>query len=278
MTRRAASPATTRPATAAVLALACAALLVAGCESRGPVASPQVQPQELPPIKQQEATPRYKAELRTELAAGYFDRGQYDVSLEELAEAIKFDPTYAKIYSIYGLVYTELGDDPKAEANFRRGLELAPGDSEIRQNWGWYLCTHGKPRDAIAEFEAAIANPLYRTPEIALINAGKCSVQIGDTTAADRYLRRALTLKPGNPIAAYNLALLSYRGGRTDEARALMRVVMVENNPPPEALHLGACVERRLGDRQSEQSYVMQLKNRYPNSAEARAIAGGTCE
>ena len=188
MTRRAASPATTRPATAAVLALACAALLVAGCESRGPVASPQVQPQELPPIKQQEATPRYKAELRTELAAGYFDRGQYDVSLEELAEAIKFDPTYAKIYSIYGLVYTELGDDPKAEANFRRGLELAPGDSEIRQNWGWYLCTHGKPRDAIAEFEAAIANPLYRTPEIALINAGKCSVQIGDTAAADRYL------------------------------------------------------------------------------------------
>ena len=27
---------------------------------------------------------RYKAELRTELGAGYFNRGQYDVALEEL--------------------------------------------------------------------------------------------------------------------------------------------------------------------------------------------------
>ena len=57
-----------------------------------------------------------------------------------------------------------------------------------------------------------------------------------------------------------------------------MRLVMQETNPPPEALYLGMCVERRLGDRQAEQSYVMQLRNRYPNSAEARAIEGGTCE
>lgn len=262
-----------------------AAVLVAGCESnpfsrksdasKGPA---QVQAQDLPPIKQQEATPRYKAELRTELAAGYFERGQYDVSLEELEAAVKFDPTYPKIYSIYGLVYAELGENAKAEQNFRRGLELAPTDSEIRQNWGWYLCTHGKPREAIVEFEAAIANPLYRNPEIALINAGKCSVQIGDVAAADRYLRRALSLNPGNPIAAYNLALLTYRAGRYDEARALMRLVMRETNPPPEALYLGMCVERTLGDRSAEQSYVMQLRNRYPKSAEAEAIASGKCE
>jgi len=262
-----------------------AAFLVAGCESnpftRKSDASnvqQQQQQQDLPPIKQQEATPRYKAELRTELAAGYFERGQYDVALEELAAALGFDPTYPKLYSIYGLVYTELGDKPKAEQNFRKGLELAPTDSEIRQNWGWYLCTHGKPREAIAEFEAAIANPLYRSPEVALINAGKCSVLIGDLAQADRYLRRALALKPANSIAAYNLALLSFRGGRLDESRALMRVVMIETNPPPEALYLGMCVERKLGDRQAEQSYIMQLRNRYPRSAEADAIVGGNCE
>ena len=95
---------------------------------------------------------------------------------------------------------------------------------------------------------------------------------------ADQYLRRALALKPGNPVAAYNLALLSYRGGRVDEARALMRFVMTQTAPPPEALYLGMCIERRLGDAQAEQSYVTQLKNRYPNSAEARAVPTGVCE
>ncbi|MFO1309199.1 MAG: type IV pilus biogenesis/stability protein PilW [Burkholderiales bacterium] len=260
-------------------AAALAVALLAGCESK-PLKPelPQQQPQAMPLIKQEEATPRYKAELRTELAAGYFERGQYDVALEELAEAIKFDPTYPQIYNVYGLVYTELGDERKAEEYFRRGLDLAPTDSEIRHNWGWYLCTHGKPRESIAEFEAALRNPLYKTPETALINAGKCSAAAGDTAAADQYLRRALALKPGNPVAAYNLALLSYRGGRVDEARALMRLVMAQTAPPPEALYLGMCIERRLSDSQAEQSYVTQLKNRYPNSAEARAIPTGACE
>ena len=57
-----------------------------------------------------------------------------------------------------------------------------------------------------------------------------------------------------------------------------MRLVMGQNPPPPEALYLGMCIERRLQDRQAEDSYVMQLKNRYPNSAETRAIATGVCE
>ena len=265
----------------ATVAAALAAVLVAGCDtfsSKKETASPPAPAvQQPPPIKQEEATPRYKAELRTELAAGYFERGQYDVALEELGEAVKFDPTYPKLYSIYGLVYAELGDDAKAEANFRRALDLAPSDSEIRGNWGWYLCTHGKARESIAEFEAALRNPLYKTPEIALINAGKCSAQIGDSAAADQYFRRALVMKPGNPVAAYNLALLSYRENKLEQSRALMRFVMTQNPPPPEALYLGMCVERKLGDKQAETSYVTQIRNRYPNSAEARAIAGN-CE
>lgn len=265
----------------ASLAAVAAVVLVAGCDtfSSKKESTPVQQPmsQQLPPIKQEEATPRYKAELRTELAAGYFERGQYDVALEELGEAVKFDPTYPKLYSIFGLVYTELGDEPKAESNFRRALDLAPSDSEIRGNWGWYLCTHGKARESIGEFEAALRNPLYKTPEIALINAGKCSAQIGDLAAADQYFRRALLMKPGNPIAAYNLALLSYRGAKLDDARALMRFAMAQNPPPAEVLYLGMCVERKLGDKPAEDSYVTQLKNRYPNSAETRAL-GGPCE
>ncbi len=266
----------------ALLAAVLSVIAVPGCDTfsskkDAPPAPAVVQPQQLPPIKQEEATPRYKAELRTELAAAYFERGQYDVALDELAEAVKFDPTYPKLYSIYGLVYTELGDNAKAEENFRRALDLAPSDSEIRGNWGWYLCTHGKPKESIGEFEAALRNPLYKSPEIALINAGKCSAQAGDTAAADQYFRRALAMRPGNPVAAYNLALLSYRAGKLDDARTLMRFVMAQSAPPPEGLFLGMCVERKLGDKAAEASYVTQLKNRYPKSAEALAIEG-PCE
>ena len=143
-----------------------------------------------------------------------------DVALEELNEAVKIDPNNARIYNIYGLVYTQLGENPKAEENFRRGLALAPDDSEIRQNWGWYLCQTGRPRESIAEFEAAVRNPLYKTPWIALINAGKCSAASGDAVAAQGFYRRALTASPNNPEAAYNFALLQYKSG---ELRRLAR-------------------------------------------------------
>jgi type IV pilus assembly protein PilF len=254
-----------------------AALACAGCASKGanPGAAPEPQ---AAPVKAQEATVAQRAQIRTDLAAGYYERGQMEVALEELAEAQRLDPNYARTYSIYGLVYTVMGETQKAEDNFRRAIALAPNDSEIRHNWGTFLCSTGRAREAIPEFEQAIRNPLYKTPEKPLINAGKCSVTLGDTAAADRYFRQALSVAPNNPIAAYNLALLSYRATKLDEARAWMRPVMQQQTPPPEALYLGMCIERKQGDRQAELSYTSQLRNRFPDSAEAKALATGNCE
>ena len=269
-----------------VLAIAALAVALAGCQSN-PFAQqqqppqpqgPQIQPAAPVRVEQTVVTPRQRAEAHTDLAAGYYERGQMDIALEELAIAEKLDATYPRIYNLFGLVHAVMGELPKAESNFRRALELAPNDSETRHNWGWYLCTHGRASESIAEFEQAIRNPLYRTPEVALVNAGKCSASIGDANAADQYFRRALQMRPNDPTAAYNLALLGYKAGRLPESRALMRVVMQQTTPPPEALFLGMCVERKLGDRQSEQSYALQLRNRYPQSAETAAIALGGCE
>jgi type IV pilus assembly protein PilF len=222
------------------------------------------------------ATPRQRAELHTDLAAGYYERGQFDVALEELAIASQLDSTYPRIYNVYGLVYTMLDDPQKAEASFGRALSLAPDDSDIRHNWGAYLCTHGRAAQSIPEFEQVIRNPLYKSPEVALINAGKCSAAIGKTAEAEAYFRRALAMQPANPTASYNLALLTYKSGRYADSRALLRTVMQQANPPPETLFLGVCVERKLGDRAAETSYTTQLRNRFPDAAETRAVATGT--
>ncbi len=200
------------------------------------------------------------------------------VALEELGEAVRLDPTNARAFNIYGLVYTMLGDEAKATESFGRALALAPNDSEIRHNWGWYLCSHGKAREALKEFEAALKNPLYRTPEIALVNAGRCAASLGDVKAAEDYYRRALASAPNDANAAYGLALLAYKGAHFEEARNWMKRALARPNPTPDTLYLGMCIERKLGDRQAELSYVSQLRNRYPEAPETRAIASGTCE
>ena len=223
-------------------------------------------------------SPKERAKLHADLAAGYFERGRMDVALEELNEAALLDPNEARIYNLYGLVFAMLGENPKAELNFQRALALAPQDSDIHHNWGWYLCSNGRPRESIPEFERAVSNPLYRTPEVALVNAGRCSIAFGDLAGADAFFRRGQAISPNNPGAIYGLALVSYRLGRLDEARMWTRRLTQQPLVPPEALYLGMCIERKTGDRGAEQSYISQLRNRYPDSAETKAIPTGICE
>ncbi|MEP6996163.1 MAG: type IV pilus biogenesis/stability protein PilW [Betaproteobacteria bacterium] len=248
-----------------------AALLIAACSSN-PATTPPERPTRETPPPQQMASAHERARLHTDLGSGYYERGQMDVAITELNTAVALEPTYAPAYNIFGLIYAVLGEDRKAEQNFERALQLAPNDPDVHHNWGWYLCQHKRERESLAQFEAAVSDSLYRTPEIALVNAGRCAQVIGDMRAAEGYFRRALAGQPTNALANYGLAQIAYKEGRYDDARASMRRAMQTNNPSPEALRLGMCIERKLGDRQSELSYTSQLRNRYPDAPETRAI------
>jgi type IV pilus assembly protein PilF len=260
------------PIPSTIVALA----LLAGCNSTPKAPEPPQVQATIP--AQQPASPAERARMHTELAGGYYERGQMAIAIEELNLAVATDPNYAPAYNTYGLVYAVLGNDSKAEQSFQRALALAPNDSDVHHNWGWYLCQHKREREALGQFEIAVSNSLYRTPEIALVNAGRCAQTIGDVRAAESYFRRALAVQPGNALASYGLALIAYKEARYDEARKWMRPAVQTTTPPPEALYLGVCVERKLGDSQAELSYVSQLRNRYPNSAETRAVTTESCE
>ena len=110
------------------------------------------------------------------------------------------------------------------------------------------------------------------------VRPGRCSVAFGDTAGAEVFFRRAVAGAPNNAGANYGLALIAYRAGRLDEARGFARRLTQQPASAPEALYLGMCIEKKAGDRSAELSYVSQLRNRYPDSAETKAIATGACE
>ncbi|MCL2310799.1 MAG: type IV pilus biogenesis/stability protein PilW [Proteobacteria bacterium] len=257
----------------ALLLVACA-----GTSGTPPATSQELQPTGKVQLQSTPTSPRSQAEAHTALALGYYERGQFDVALEELNEAKKLDDRYAMIYNGYGLVYSYTKEDAKASTNFQRAIELDPGNPEIRHNWGWFLCTSGRARESLAEFDRVALDPLYKTPEIAFTNAGRCALSINDKVTARQYLQRALNAKPNYPQAAYSLVEISYSEGKLDEARALMRIVMRNPTPTVDALFLGACIERKLNDKKAEESYILQLQNRYPKAEQTQRIATpGSC-
>ncbi|MCC7081556.1 MAG: type IV pilus biogenesis/stability protein PilW [Burkholderiales bacterium] len=252
-----------------VLAIVLAVLLVACAQQ--PVTQPPLTPQA--PMTPQQSDARTRAELHTQLGAGYFELRNYAVALEELNEALRADPNHSPAYNMLGLVYMALREDAAAEQNFTHALRLNPVDSDANNNYGWFLCQRQRYAEGIKYFLDAIKNPLYQTPDKSFVNAGLCARTSGDDAAAEQYFKRALSAQPVQPTALYQLADLAFK--RNDIAAAKTYVTRLNQTGTTlgaEALWLALRIERRLGDRDAEASYGLQLRRNFPNSRETQAL------
>ena len=126
-------------------------------------------------------------------------------------------------------------------------------------------------------FGTSSRSALLRSGMMTRLIPARCAARIGDRKGAEGYLQRALNVSPGNPNAYYLMANLAYKAGELELARSRMRNVMAFPVPSAEALLLGACVEKKLGDKPAEASYTYQLKQRYPNASETKLADAGSC-
>ena len=258
-------------------------LVLALCVVLYPWSAAQAQNRSEPPQPEalRSATPKdavTRAKLRTELAALYFQSGDHIVALEELTLALSVNPDYAPAYSLRGLVLYHIREFDSAERDFKRALSLDEKNPEISNNYGWYLCQTGKAKESIDYFQRAIRNPLYRTPEIAWLNAGACYIKLNDLDAAEEALRRILRFTPENPQALYHMATVAYRRGNFDAAKVYLLTAVKQVDPNAEMLWLKTRIDRRLGDRVSEESFAAQLRRKYPDSTEYRELLKGNYE
>lgn len=212
------------------------------------------------------------ADLHTALGAGYLQEGALDVALRELEESLKLNPRSASAHATMALLQLRLSKPELAGEHYRRALALAPSDPEIRNNYGVYLCGLGKAKEADAQFRCAIANPLYRTPALAYTNAAECALRNGDSTHAEADLLTAIQIDPSFATASLILAELKYEAGDARAAREhLARYVRRAGQTAP-GLALGIRVETALGDLDRAASYRMLLKDRFPDSPQAREL------
>lgn len=226
------------------------------------------------------ADARSRAKIHTELASLYFQGGNMAVALEELGIAIGADADYAPAYNVRGLVHAYLRELDDAEADFRKAIKLAPNDPEVNNNYGWFLCQTGKERQSIAYFLNALKNPLYATPDRAYANAGSCALKVGDLEGAEHYLQQAIRLsRDGGEMARVQLATVSYRSGKFDDARQRVgSALRIMDQPTAEALWLALRIERKLGNREAESGFAAQLRSRYPGSPEYQEFLKGNFE
>jgi len=221
------------------------------------------------------ADAQVRAKAHTELAAAYYGIGNMGVALQEAQIASAADPNYAPAYNVQALVSMDLKDNSAAEASFQRGLKIAPDDPDLNHNYGWFLCQTGRAKQAQPYFRKALANPLYTSPSRTYAAAGRCLLDSDDPKQAAEYFERALRLDPGNSNALLPFANVLYKRGQFEQARELVERYNRSSPPNAEALWLAVRVERKLGNRLAEGSYAAQLRLRFPQSTENKALQRG---
>jgi len=246
------------------LVVTLAALLLAGCQS-----TPAEKSASGPDDKEKVAA------LNTQLGIEYMKDGDNELALKKLEKADEIDPTYADAHNALGLLRNRLGQYDEAETAFKAALRHAPGNSFALNNYGQFLCQQQRFEEGQAKFIEAVKNPLYRTPEVALSNAGLCALQAGDTAKAEEHFRAALEKNPALPIALLQMSQISYDRGELAEARRYLARFQAAAPQVPRSLALGIRIENALGNRDQAASYEVALRNKFPDSRETGQLLRG---
>ena len=220
---------------------------------------------------------RKAAESNTSLGLEYMNRGQYEVALGKLKKAVKADPGYAPGQTVLAVLYERIGEMDLAGKHYHKAYEADPTNGDVNNNYGTYLCKTGKEDKAIEHFLAALDDPFYSSPSVALTNAGSCALGKGDLVAADDYLRRALKIEPEFPDALMAMVRLNYEQQNFLKSRAFMQRYEAIASHDATSLLLAYKIEKASGDTKAASKYKRTLEAMFPKSdqaAEARRISG----
>jgi len=218
------------------------------------------------------ADARRRAEVHTALAGEYYARGNHAVALNETRAAIKDDSSYFPAYNMQGLVFMELREDALAREAFDKALSLSPNNPEVLNNFGWFLCLRNDGARGLPMMQKAASDTLYPTPEKAWLSIGLCHRRMGKNAEAEDALRRAVLIRPDMIGALYNLALITYERGATKDAENYLARYTRLAASNLEGLVLGVRIARANGDKVSEDSYMQQIRRRFPDSPELREL------
>jgi type IV pilus assembly protein PilF len=199
-----------------------------------------------------------------QLASAYLQRDQYEAALQKLHKALDNDPDYAPAHTVMALLQERLGDMQKAGEHYRLAAELDLENGGAQNNYGTYLCRLNKPREAEKYFQRALDNPLYRSPEVALANAGTCELESGNQEKSELYLRKALEYRADYSAALLPLAQIHYDKGEYLNARAFLQRFESAAEVNMQSLLLGYRIESELGNEGRVEYYRDELMSRDP--------------
>ena len=220
--------------------------------------------------QQEKATAVSRASaIHLALAQGYLQRGEPGVALGEINAALQDAPNNAQEIATRALIESALGENDAALHDYRAALVSAPASTAIRQDYGWLLCSQGNYVQAIAQFRQALQDDAQRAPSIDAdieLDSGICEYRAGNLHGARLDLQQALLIKPLDPAARTNLALVDFRSNAPMAALREIAIVNGSAGANAQSLWLGVLLAHHQSDWADTQRWSAELINQFPSS------------
>ncbi|HEX4488887.1 MAG TPA: tetratricopeptide repeat protein [Terriglobales bacterium] len=221
------------------------------------------------------ADPR-NVDLYIDLATLAFDHHSFASGIELMTSGLQFVPDSAVLYLERGILYVQIADYEKADADFEKASELDPNQSFSQVAQGKVAEQHGDYATALAAVQKKLARKpddpflLYTQAEILAqkwLEPGTPQFKLAVESA-----RRAAAAKP-DMIAAHDiLGTLYLRSGEYPLAIQQSREVLRLEPKDEAALYRLMMALRKTGDRKELPALLQQLAQLHQEKAKARSF------
>ncbi|MGE0113357.1 MAG: type IV pilus biogenesis/stability protein PilW [Steroidobacteraceae bacterium] len=212
------------------------------------------------------------AAYNLQLGIDYFRQGNLSEAKEKLDRSLEQNPRNTQAYVASGMLYDRLGEPRKADRYFAKAVSMEPENAEVINSYAVFLCRKGDYAKGEQMALQAAANPLYKTPEAAYLNAGNCALDAGRNVNAEEHFRRALSLRPNFAAALLQMAELEFNAGNYLPSRGFLERFQQVSKPTAASLWLLVRVEYALGNSGLSADYARRLKEDFPTSLETKAL------
>ncbi|MBF0457399.1 MAG: tetratricopeptide repeat protein [Nitrospirae bacterium] len=182
------------------------------------------------------ATPQIDEETKKEnQVKGHYVHGvskmkenDYQGAFVEFKKALEINPGDKDSLNALGLVYHRFGEYNNAKESFLKAVASDKNFSDAYNNLGITYAGMGQFAESIEAFKKALANPIYATPDKSYQNLGYSLYRIGKYDEAIKAFKDSLARNQTNTGSYFGIALCHNAAGRYGEAsEALMDGIRV---------------------------------------------------
>ena len=206
------------------------------------------------------------ADFYKRMGVAYLNEGKNQLAFVEFQTALTHDAKDAETLYYLGLVYLSFEDSANAISAFQRAVSAQPGYSHAYNSLGAAYLKAGRYDDAVGVLKSALANLLYRTPELALYNLGTAYYRLGKIDDALSAFKTALRRNPDYITPYLGIALAYNRAGQYSDAAKALEVAMeldpgVQGDREKLAEELRKRVITAQGDEEQDLRDLLEILN-----------------